>query len=178
MLGCVVTEDGRARARLLRGIAERLGAEGWRLAGAIDVPPTLRARAGIRRQMLLGVLGGDGLAMVDIAQDLGPLARGCKLDPGALERAAGLAEAALAQGADLVIVNKFGKREAEGRGFRPLIGQALAAGVPVLIGLAPGRRADFDAFASGMAQEVPPRAAALRAWASAHRAALADPVIR
>lgn len=178
MLGCVVTEDGRARARLLRGLAQRLGAEGWRLAGAIDAPTAMRVRAGIRRQMLLAVLGGEVPEVVDIAQDLGPLARGCKLDPGALERVAGLAEAALARGADLVIINKFGKREAEGRGFRPLIGRALAAGVPVLIGLAPGRRADFDAFASGMAQEVPPRAAALRAWASAHRAALADPVIR
>jgi hypothetical protein len=175
MLGCVVTPDGHARARLLRGLVARLGSEGWRLAGAIDLPAPVRAGVRLRRQMLLSVLGAEPSEIVDIAQDLGPLARGCKLDPGALERVAGLAEAALGRGADLVIVNKFGKREAEGRGFRPLIGQALAAGVPVLVGLAPARRAEFDAFAAGMAEEVAPRAAALRAWASAHRAALADP---
>lgn len=175
MLGCVVTLDGHVRARLLRGLAVRLGAKGWRLAGAIDLPAPARAGVRVRRQMLLAVLGGAAPEVVDIAQDLGPLALGCKLDPGALERVAGLAEAALGGGADLVIINKFGKREAEGRGFRPLIGQALAAGVPVLVGLAPARRAEFDAFAAGMAEEVAPRAAALRAWASAHRAALADP---
>lgn len=173
MLGYVICADGRARAGLLRRLAEKLGAEGWRLAGAVDAPAP---QGGGRREMLLAVLGGDAPMpeIVDIAQDLGPLARGCKLDAGALERAAGLAEAALTRGADLVIVNKFGKREAEGRGFRPLIGLAMAAGVPVLIGVTRDRRAAFDTFAAGMGQELPPQAAALHGWASAMRAMTAE----
>ncbi|MGA1635751.1 MAG: hypothetical protein ACO37C_12885 [Gemmobacter sp.] len=68
------------------------------------------------------------------------------------------------------------------RGIAPagILDGALPAGsevfgVPVLGGRAPARRDEFDACAAGMVEEVAPRAAALRAWASAHRAALADP---
>ena len=47
----------------------------------------------------------------------------------ALEQAVALTQSALSQGADLLIVNKFGKHEADGRGMRPLIGEALAMGL-------------------------------------------------
>jgi hypothetical protein len=55
-----------------------------------------------------------------ISQDLGAGARGCQLDPGALERAVARVDMSLAEDApELLIVNKFGKREAEGHGFAP-----------------------------------------------------------
>jgi len=73
--------------------------------------------------------------VIRISQSLGAGARGCRLDPEALEIAVAAAEARLAAGADLVIVNKFGKHEADGRGFRALIAEAVAAGVPVLVGV-------------------------------------------
>ena len=47
------------------------------------------------------------------------------------------------QGADLLIINKFGKHEAEGRGFRNTIALALEADIPVLTGV---NRTSFDAF--------------------------------
>merc|ERR1711969_292785 len=99
-----------------------------------------------------------------ISQDLGPQARGCRLDPAALETAVGLVSASLSSGADLLIVNKFGKHEAEGRGFRDVIAEAVAMDIPVLVGLNALNRPAFEDFAEGLATRLPPEPAALMAW--------------
>ena len=73
---------------------------------------------------------------------------------------AALIDALIAQGArDLVIVNKFGKQECFGRGFRDVIAQALAQGVPVLLSVPAEQLPGFHAFAGEMAQPVAPGAA-------------------
>lgn len=102
--------------------------------------------------------------VIRISQELGPEARGCMLDPAALERAVAEVQSTLAQGASLLIVNKFGKHEAAGRGFRPLIAEALSQGIPVLVGLNPLNRAEFETFADGLAQELTADAATVTDW--------------
>ena len=57
----------------------------------------------------------------------------------------------LARGADILIINKFGKHEADGRGFRPVIAEALSNGIPVLVGI---NALNFDAFQSFVGVEV------------------------
>jgi len=105
----------------------------------------------------------DG-AILRISQDLGPQARGCRLDPAALETAVGLVATGLSSGADLLIVNKFGKHEAEGRGFRDVIAEAVAMDIPVLVGINALNRSAFESFAEGLAIQLPPERAALMAW--------------
>lgn len=163
MLGVLSVEGPGVADSLLDRVAAHLMARGIPLAGAVQRNPE-GARDG-RCHMDLHVLSAD--RTVRISQDLGALAKGCRLDPGGLEAAVGLAEAALAAEPTpkLVIVNKFGKQEADGKGFRPLIGRALAEGVPVLVGVNPGNRAGFDAFAEGMAEQVPSTYEGLMAWA-------------
>ena len=75
-----------------------------------------------------------------------------------------LTEAGIDAGTRLLIVNKFGKREAEGGGFRPLIAAALERGLPVLVGLGERNAEAFDAFAGDMAETLDPSEAALIAW--------------
>lgn len=101
-----------------------------------------------------------------ISQDLGPGSRGCRLDAAALEQAVGLVAARLSGDTRLLIVNKFGKQESEGGGFRNLIGTALAEGIPVLVGLNGLNRAAFAGFAGDMADPVAPDPEALMAWFS------------
>ena len=84
----------------------------------------------------------DG-SVLRISQDLGPSSKGCRLDPDALETAVGRVTANLASGADVLIVNKFGKHEAEGRGFRSAIADAISQDMPVLVGI---NALNFDAF--------------------------------
>ena len=50
------------------------------------------------------------------------------------------------EGADILILNKFGKQEAEGRGLRNPIVVAVELGIPVLVGLNSGRRESWNAF--------------------------------
>ncbi|MFT4012453.1 MAG: DUF2478 domain-containing protein [Paracoccus sp. (in: a-proteobacteria)] len=159
--------EGRPGAadRLLSATAHALEARGLRLAGAVQ--DNLDRGEGRACDMDLRILG-DG-AVIRISQDLGNCAESCRLDAGAFAQAVGRAEAALARGADLVIVNKFGKQECHGRGFREFIAQALARGVPVLLAVPAGQWAAFHEFAGDLAQPV--ARDALIDWALAQTAA-------
>ena len=77
----------------------------------------------------------------------------------------------LAKGADLVIVNKFGKQECYGRGFRDFIAEALAQGVPVLLSVPPEQLAGFHEFAGELAEPVAPET--VLDWCHAQRQAAA-----
>ncbi len=99
-----------------------------------------------------------------ISQDLGPGSRGCRLDPEALEQAVGLVGQRLTGDTRLLLVNKFGKQEAEGRGFRELIGAALAQDIPVVVGLNGLNRDAFEAFCGGLAVPLAPDLQGLLDW--------------
>ena len=130
----VLREEARATDDLLVRVAERARAAGLRLAGALqkDEPRPRRRRC----EMFLSDLTSGRL--IRISEDRGDLAQGCRLDPGALTEAAALIERAIRSASpDLVILNKFGKAEAEeGGGVRDAIAAALEADIPVLIGVA------------------------------------------
>lgn len=145
---------------LLSAVADRLAAEGMRLVGTVQT--NLDRPGGGPCDMDVRVLP-DG-PVLRISQYRGAAARGCRLDPEALEQAVALSTAALDRGAEALLVNKFGKHEAEGRGFRGLIAEALSRGLPVLCGLNDLNAAAFAEFAGGLAQELPNDAAALAAW--------------
>jgi hypothetical protein len=160
MLG-YVSSSQRGQADVVLGrVADALRIEGWPLAGVVQVNDEYDPARPCH--MDLHVLqGGD---VIRISQDLGALSRGCRLDPAGLEAAVGLVEQAVAQGPRLLILNKFGKQEADGRGFRPVIGSALAAGIPVLLGVGPAQMAAFDDFADGMGEPLPLDFTALLRW--------------
>ncbi|MGB5837211.1 MAG: DUF2478 domain-containing protein [Albidovulum sp.] len=160
MLGYVISE-GRGVADLcLATVARELVADGWPLAGAVQVN-TDRADAS-PCDMDLQVIGPDRI--IRISQNLGSLSKGCRLDPSGLEQAVGLVEQALELNPRLLIVNKFGKQESEGRGFRPVIGRALGQGVPVLTAVNAGSLTAFHDFAEGLAAQITLDLAAIRSW--------------
>jgi hypothetical protein len=99
-----------------------------------------------------------------ISQDRGPGARGCRLDPAMLEAGVALVDRALQDAPDILILNKFGKHEAEGRGFRQTIAEALSRGIPVLLGINPLNLEAFLNCAGDLAGEVGPQAGAVAEW--------------
>jgi nucleoside-triphosphatase THEP1 len=159
-LACTMTEGRGALDPLLHDVARAALAQGRRVAGIVQVN---RDRPGDARCDMDAVVLPDG-PVIRISQSLGREARGCRLDATGLETAVAAAQARLAAGAELLIVNKFGKQEAAGRGFRPVIAAALEAGADVLVGVNPMNRAALDAFAGGCAADLPPERAALLAW--------------
>lgn len=147
---------------ILFKLANALAARGLRCCGTVQINSE-RGDTG-PCDMDVRVLP-DG-PVLRISQDLGPSARGCRLDPAALETAVGLVSASLDHGADVLIVNKFGKHEAEGRGFRSVIAEALSMGIPVLVGINALNLPAFQTFADGLATALPPDPDALETWAA------------
>lgn len=124
-------DEGSAVDELLVQLTQNLKAIGVRVCGAIQH----NQNDGDRRC--------DGMELEDPATgrrvlicESVPAARAdCRIDESALAEAIAWADVGLRGGADLLIVNKFGKREASGRGFTPIIGHAIELGVPVLVGV-------------------------------------------
>lgn len=136
---------------LLSAIASRLSKAGHTLAGSIkhSVPRPDRCRC----DMLLENLHTK--EFVPISQDRGPEARGCALDSSALESLVGSTMTGLEIGATCLIINRFGKLEAAGRGFRPAIEFAVCRQVPCLIGVEYGNLPAWRAFAGPLGEELP-----------------------
>ncbi|SEW06797.1 Nucleoside-triphosphatase THEP1 [Aliiroseovarius sediminilitoris] len=156
-----VIAPGRGKTNLLlAGVADALTRQGLALCGTVQLD-TERAEDHHCDMDVLVLPDGP---KIRISQYLGANARGCKLNPDALETAVGQTEDRLKAGADLLIVNKFGKQEAEGRGFREAVGEALARDIPAIIGVSEGSREAFMAFV-GDAEQLSPDHDAVLSWA-------------
>lgn len=161
-LGYVMTSGKGETDDLLAAVAERLGQAGVVLGGAVQINTDRPDRS--RCDMDLRVLPAG--PVVRISQRLGPGAVACRLDSGALEQA-GVEIARHLGGAQLVIINKFGKQEAAGRGLAPVIAEALAQGLPVLTGVTPAAHDGFLTFAAGLAEALDPDPDTVTGWCRA-----------
>ena len=152
MLGYVNIQGRGKIDDLLYALAEDLAGRGVRVAGAVQ--RNLPDKADTFCDMDLKIL--TGTRTIRISQSLGTHASGCRLDPQALEDAVGEVEASLnaPKPPDLLIVNKFGRQEAEGRGFRTAISAALVRDIPTLIGVRDCYLADLENWAGDMADSV------------------------
>jgi nucleoside-triphosphatase THEP1 len=145
---------------LLAAVATKLTDRGLSLCGTVQINSE-RPDDGPCDMDVLVLPDGP---VIRISQNLGKGSQGCRLDPEALENAVGLATARLRGGADVLIVNKFGKHEADGRGFRDLIAEALALDIPVLVGTNTLNEPAFLTFSDGCAQRLPANGDALVDW--------------
>ena len=170
MLGYVINTGKGAGDALLAAVAQDLRARGVGIAGVVQTNYVFDPER--RCHMDLAVLGRD--AVLRISQDRGRHARGCRLDPDGLAQAVAMVERDLDTGAPaLLLINKFGKSELDGDGFRDVIAKALMAGVPVLTGVSKGNLAGFLDFAGDLATELPADQARIVAWCMAQATGLA-----
>lgn len=142
-------QDSRTN-EVLNTVARRAAAEGLALAGTVQVADPERPDE--KCLIILELL--PDREKRNISVDLGPGVTGCRLNPEALEDAVMVVESRLAT-AHALIVNKFGKQEAAGRGLVAAIGEAAARGLPILVGVSPEWRAAFEEFADGGAVMLP-----------------------
>jgi len=164
-LAYVMTTERGATDRLLTALAERLAERGIRTAGIVQTNTDCYDSKLCDMDVRVLPEGET----IRISQSLGEGARGCRLNPEALERAVGLVTAQLATtpAPQVMLVNKFGKHEADGRGMRPVIAEALAMGLPVVSGVNRMNVEAFEEFAEGLAVETAPDLDALVAWVEA-----------
>lgn len=157
-LAALVYDEDQDPDAVLQQFAAELRARGIRAVGLVQIGHRLHDQPKLDAVL---VHSGERLQLL---QDLGPLATGCRLDVGQLLNAGSQVADAIGQGADLLIVNRFGKQESEGKGLSFLIDQALSADIPVVIAVPRHRFDDWITFAGGMSVKLNCDRAALEAW--------------
>lgn len=148
MLAAMVHGGDRNGDKHISAIAGDLKAQGYRVGGVVQSNVT--PADGCRCDMVLEELTTG--QTIPISQNLGSHARGCRLDSAALEHVAGLVEASIRDGLDILVLNKFGKQEVEGGGLRTAIAIAVDAQIPILVGLNRSHVDDWNDFCGGEGQ--------------------------
>ena len=145
---------------LLSAFAHDLMRAGVRVAGLVHIGA---GSSCTDDDMELEALGTG--QRISICQDLGSGSAGaCRLDPSGLAEAAAALHRSLLKPTDLVVINKFGRMEAEGGGLIGEIGAAVSTGRPLVVGVPDRFRDAWDAYSGGMAEIVACTRAALDAW--------------
>ncbi len=146
--------------RLLTNLAHQLQETGLRLAGTVQRAFERADRCAC--DMVVRDLSTN--EELKISEDRGASARGCRLDPRMLEELVGSTEVAVERGVDVVIINKFGKQEALGGGFRNVIAKALSDGIPTTVAVNLAYLDSWRSFAAEFADELPPNIVEVRKW--------------
>lgn len=155
-----VSLQGRGRIDLLLAeVVARLEAHQVALAGTVqtNIERSDRQLCDMDLRLL-----PDGPS-VRISVDRGPEARGCRLNAGVLEQSVLWVTQAL-DGAEFLVINKFGKQEAEGKGLSVVIADALERDLPVLVGVNGLNLPAFLKFSGGLATELTPDAQEISDW--------------
>jgi hypothetical protein len=142
----LVYEDSIAADRVLSSLGYALREQGVAVRGLVQRNKPVADR--VKCDMDLEELGSG--KVFHISKDRGALASGCRLDVEMLLIAGEVLEDALEHGCDVLIVNKFGRAEAEGGGFRDLLARSVSHEITTIVGV-PRRNADsWLHFAGGL----------------------------
>ena len=142
-LGAITYCDGQNVDQLIAGVVQVLEAEGVALCGVLqhEVADTEGCCASMYLQNI-----SDG-ACLKLSQDLGSGSQGCRLNPHTLAESSGQLLLEMDKNPDLLVLNRFGKGEAEGHGFRTVLEKAYQRQIPVLVGVKETHRAAWEEFA-------------------------------
>jgi hypothetical protein len=158
LLAAIVYEAGFPVDAFMAAVAGTLRAEGMRVGGAVQ------RNTGSTACSVMSLEDLSTGERFGISQQLGAYARGCRLDPRGLASATARLEAAAMDSLDLLVLNKFGKAEADGGGLRGVLARALERGVPALTAVRPPYAEAWLAFHGGLAADLPPCRDAALDW--------------
>ena len=99
-----------------------------------------------------------------ISERRGKLAQGCHLDRSALLKLAKQFETRILELPDLVIINRFGRAECEGSGFRSAVELAVSLNIPVLVGVREIYEIGWHDFHGGLARNLPAEEGLIVQW--------------
>ncbi|AMJ63328.1 DUF2478 domain-containing protein [Bosea sp. PAMC 26642] len=160
-LAAILYDPGFRIDDFMAALASRLKDGGVRLGGVVQHNAGA-CDSGCLTMALEDLATG---ARFPISEDRGAGATGCRLDATGLAAAAGALAVTLDGGADLVIINKFGRQEMLGQGLRQEIAAALLADMPLLIAVRRDLMPAWRDFAGDEWVELAPDMAQVEAWA-------------
>ncbi|UYZ83369.1 DUF2478 domain-containing protein [Entomomonas sp. E2T0] len=139
---------------LIREFVNELKTAGWNVQGLLTKHS--------RNPMVIYNLNDN--QEFTISQQLGKESLSCSLDLGELAAAAFVLRKALADKADLVIINRFGTAEAEGKGFIAEMLALMSNDIPILTLTNKKYLTQWKEFTGGLAVELKPNKQALHHW--------------
>jgi len=157
----IVYSDGVAAGRFIADLGYRLRDNGVAVAGIVPVGSSCddgRPRCDMELEELATRF------VLQLSEDRERKTTGCRLDPAAVQEAAALVATAIRKRPDLLLLNKFGRLECEGRGLCDVIGEALEFGIPVVVGVPQRNLGPWRVFTDGLAAEASIDSLRLRHW--------------
>jgi hypothetical protein len=158
--GTLVYDGDGEVDRLMEDAVALLKAQGVRVGGVLQHFGD-RLPSGKRSMWIDNASTGSSFRL---DRPRGPGATACVLDPDALTRAACVVQRAIEGDNDLIVVNRFGNAEAEGRGLRAELADALCAGIPVLAAVRYSLLPDWEGFLGIPPDIILPRLDAIMDW--------------
>ena len=156
--------DGLEVDRFLADLGYRFRNAGVAVAGLVQHNEFVRDRT--KCDMNVEELASGRI--LQISEYRGREARGCRLDVAALYEAAALLTAAIETKPTLVILNKFGKIEAEGGGLRDALARAVDLAIPIMVGVPYRNIEQWRLFAGDLAEECLAGSPDVGRWLSRH----------
>lgn len=151
LYGLDLGDTAQTRERL-PALVNALAARGSRLEGFVQDGSAKQANGRHQDMYMMSLGSGE---RVRISERRGRLARGCHLDWSVFTELADQLTQRLDHGADYLIINRFGRAEAEGRGMATVLERALDSQIPAIVGVRREYRAPWARFHGGLAVEVP-----------------------
>lgn len=161
LLAAVRFDDNQDVDGLLEDFAARQMARGAIVRGVLQSRGEQTGECHCRDMDL--VIIGEG-STFRISQSLGEGSSGCRLHSGRLAECSAHLDHQLEQGCNLLVLNRFGKGESEGRGFRDLINKAFALDLPVLLAVRPTYMKAWLSYVGNCAEILPPEFRSLEKW--------------
>lgn len=159
-LAVIEIQDGQSSIPILDTVVEILVSQGIVVAGYLQREFPGNGNA-ISDTMLEDIETGEQFG---IMQALGSSATSCRLDTQALAHIAGRVVARLERPADILVLNRFGKAEAEGHGLRAVLEMAIEQDIPVLTSVGLSYLEDWRNYVGDLAVHFPPDVPVVLDW--------------
>jgi hypothetical protein len=156
-LAAVVYDDDHKPDEILHAFADDLRTLRYRVAGLVQ----LAGHCSDGQLAVTLLHTGERLPLLG---DRVPGTTGCRLEVERLLDAGNKVIAGIDAGADIVIVNRFGKQERDGKGLRFVIEHAINADIPVLVAVSQSKFPEWIAFSEGMSVKLPCDRDVLNSW--------------
>lgn len=159
-IAALVHESAEHADEFLYAFIQDLQSQNKNILGVIQAHPEVSYAYGSQ----MGIVDLSTGAYISIAQDLGKHNTSCCIDAEAISNSSRILQAARMQAPDLIIVNRFGKLEAEGSGFADEMLEIMSENTPLLTVVAERFLPMWREFTGGLATEILPDSAALHEW--------------
>lgn len=159
-IGAIVHENATLPDEQLQAFVQYLQEQGKQVLGVVQAPDEVS----FAYRSKMGIINLANGHYTSISQDLGEHNTSCCLDSEAVSNASQILKEARALKPDLIIVNRFGKLEAEGEGFADEMLEIMSESIPMLTVVTPQFLESWRAFSGDLGSELFPDLDELKQW--------------